>query len=60
MSMQDGELCMEVHQAEGWGVVGGVVVKDAAGGLKVSNILHCQNLWSTNLGASKNCSEFIY
>ena len=42
------------------GVVGGVVVEDAAGGLKVSNILHCQDLWSTNLGASKNCSEFVY
>ena len=42
------------------GVVGGVVVEDAAGGLKVSNILHRQDLRSTNLGASKNCSEFVY
>ena len=49
VSMQGGELCMEAHQAEGWGVVGGVVVEDAAGDLKVSNILHHQDLWSTNL-----------
>ena len=42
------------------GVVGGVVVEDAAGGLKVSNILHHQDLRSTNLGASKNCSKFVY